>query len=623
MAWQVRPRMGSSLFLSVVVTATLATQVGAASASPVSPRDVSPQQAGDALAASVTVDQAKAALLTIFSNGGIAVSDGSGASADAADVVIPAWMVDGFANAQVAGLAITVAQNAKIFDSFSRWTGGDAVSAAQFATFLKTWYATPIDPQQGYVLAAIKELGTKTDPPVDVDKGVGPDDALPLIMLLEEQVLIAALDSGSGPPGLRAPSHAITEGMPSTPCGMLFFLKEISEKSEKAQTALKALGQVGEDQSFVSGIGKQVKAFFDKEFGLDPMSTVEKAGEAAGEEGPAAAELAGVLSEQALLAAINGIIQDALKQGHLNVTFKQDPNPVTAHEQGDAPNIVTATFTFKASSDMPKEQTDCLKVMGAKFPDVDVPDPSQPYADADVEIYPGANFAELLSLGSDYIQHRNGHYTTDQSGSIYPQFETRPQKLPKDRGSPQLEDAMVNVTAHVSDLSWKPTEMSAAIFDHIDPWDNDYAIRVQRREDRAITIKGSFDMDALILGVRGSLDIHSCDGFDGYFNGTLHVEGGYENGADTVVSGVTGLPAKGSTDLPVAVHVPTTEKSTRLSPGKPTLGVITTLAKGLGIKFVDEHTAELTSGGTPMFNIQTGQVYLFPVTEGASQCPHQ
>jgi len=566
-------------------------------------------QAGDVLAAATTVAQARAALLAILTAGGIAVDDGTGAPSATADGVIPAWMVDSLAQAQIAGTAITVAQNAKIFDSLSRWAGGPAVGPAQFATFLKYWLAHPMNTAQDYVLDAIAELGRRTTPTVDLVKGAEPDAALPLLILVEEQLSLETIlsDGGQGP-GLRAEGSALTDPVHPTLCGLLNKVKDANDTRTKAESAYDKLIQWGENH----GVSwSQVE------------DVADDLGEGASEAGEDAEEgVEGV--EGAIAGILSGIVQDALAQGHLKVTFAQEPRPVTANEKSDPPNNTTVTLTFAADADMPQQEADCLKLLGEKFPNMDLPDPNEPLKNAAVEIDPGTNFMDLLYFDADdYISHDNGHYTTDDAGRIQVKLQTRPQKLPKGKGTPRTEDAMVDVTAHVSDLGKGVSAMSAAIFDHIVPWTNSYPVTVRRRETRAITITGSFNIDALIFGVKGTLNLHSCDGFDGFLNGTLHVSGGYENGADQVVTALTGLPSTGSGDVPVAVHVPEKTKATPDDPGSPVLGTTTTLVKKLGIMFVDDHTAELTADGQPLFDIQTGQVFQFPVTEGASQCPGQ
>src|SRR5689334_2782210 len=80
-------------------------------------------EAGDALAAATSVETAKDALLTIFTNGGIAMSDGAGAPPGDALVTVPTWFLDALAAGHVAGSNLTVIDNARIYDTAFRWAG--------------------------------------------------------------------------------------------------------------------------------------------------------------------------------------------------------------------------------------------------------------------------------------------------------------------------------------------------------------------------------------------------------------------------------------------------------------------------------------------------------------------
>lgn len=564
-------------------------------------------QAGTALAAAVTQDQARAALLTILTGGSIAVDDGTGAPASTAGVTIPSWMLDELATAQVKGSAITVAQNAALFDTMVREAGGPAITTADFSRFLAYWQQHPDSDGDAYVLGAVASLAAHTDPSYDLANAPG-TAALPLILLVAEMSSLhqALAYEQTNPPALRGANATLDDEATTaeSPCENLAKAKDWAGKAKEDWEKLIEAGQnwnvnhlswetIEENLENLEGLGERGSD-------LDPD------------------DLAG---ENATTAAISGILQTALAQGNIQLTTNQDPRPVAKNEKGEPPNTTTVTLTFKANEDMPKDLADCLKVLGEEIPDIDLPEPGKPISKAHVTVTAGAHFDEHLQWDWDNVTaNANGNYYTDDNGQVRIPLQTQTQKLPKGVGKTKTREAMIEIEINLQEPGLSPSSWVAAIFDHLDPWTDEYAVSVTQREEPAISITGSFDLNALLVDVKGSLDLHSCNGFDGALNGTVKLSGAYQSIAKQV--GVAfGAPTSGSVSVPAAALVPEQTKATPDDPGAPQLNVITPIAGKIGIEFVDENTAELTIDGTPISSLQTGKVFQFPVTEGASECP--
>ncbi|MEO5723797.1 MAG: hypothetical protein ABIQ39_14870 [Ilumatobacteraceae bacterium] len=128
-------------------------------------------------------------------------------------------------------------------------------------------------------------------------------------------------------------------------------------------------------------------------------------------------------------------------------------------------------------------------------------------------------------------------------------------------------------------------------------------------------------MNAVILDVHGTLDLHSCDGFEGGWSGTLDLGGGFANGADQAATALTGLPAAGQGTFALGGLIALQPKAVPDDPAKPKLGVANTLGGKITLKFLDEDTAVLMINGTPNLNLSNGQVTQFHVTQRSDQCP--
>jgi hypothetical protein len=89
-------RGGLAVVLALVIAVASATLASPAAAR-ARPAVESGQQAERAVAAANDEASARAALLTMFTNGGIGVEDGTGAPASEALVIVPSWELDGLA----------------------------------------------------------------------------------------------------------------------------------------------------------------------------------------------------------------------------------------------------------------------------------------------------------------------------------------------------------------------------------------------------------------------------------------------------------------------------------------------------------------------------------------------
>ncbi|MCW2750298.1 MAG: hypothetical protein JWR83_1408, partial [Aeromicrobium sp.] len=367
-------------------------------------------QAGDALAAATSVETAKAALLTIFTNGGIAVADGTGAPADQAVLQVPAWFVDALAGEQIDGGNVTVTDNSRIFDTAFRWAGASAVTPATFSGFLSDWFQNPGDPQEAYVLGAVAELGKQTVPPVDYAAGATADAPLPWLLLLEEEIALAAPQSASTETDTTTPAAAagfVANGFASadgvgfgrrapapTPCELV----------SKLKTAADNAGKTGK---FIEDLVKWIDVF--REGGLpavdNALGDVGAAGEAA--SGAAAAGAA------TLVDAMKALLQTGLAHEFLMPVFSQDPNPVIKHEPGNEPNQAKLTVTVSTSDDTPKDFFDCLKAIpGLGDIGIDLNTPGKPIAKAIVNMNAGRNFDEHLTF--DYSHTPDSYATVGQ-----------------------------------------------------------------------------------------------------------------------------------------------------------------------------------------------------------------
>ncbi|MCU1390060.1 MAG: hypothetical protein JWL72_3398 [Ilumatobacteraceae bacterium] len=581
-------------------------------------------EAGDALAAATSVETAKAALLTIFANGGIAVADGTGAPADQAVLQVPTWFVDALAGEQVDGGNVTVTDNARIFDTMLRWAGASAVTPATFSGFLSDWFQNPADPQEAYVLGAIAELGKQTVPPVDYAAGAAADAPLPWLLLLEEEIELGSTPAASAATdtstpatsaGFRANGFAAADGVgftrrapAPTPCELLNMAKSAADNA-------------GKTGKFIEDLVKWIDVF--REGGLPAVDHALGDVGAAGEAGAgAAAAAAGTV-----VAAMKALLQTGLAHEFLMPVFSQDPDPVIKHEPGNEPNQAKLTVTVSMSDATPKDFFDCLKAIpGLGDIGIDLGAPGKPLAKAIVNMNAGANFDQHLTF--NYSHTPDSYATvgqpTDSQGRASWMVDTKPQKLPAGVGKDATRDVGIKVVVKTQKPGFSVSAFLAALFDGLDPWTGNFTARVTQRETEARTISGSFNLDAAFVGVQGTLHIYSCNGFDGPFTGTVSLSGGLENGFDQIATQLTGLPATASgvpainAALPARPKNPSEENAT----SKPVLNTVTSIAGKLGIKFIDDHTAELTADGTALFSIQTGKVFTFAVTEGATECPN-
>jgi hypothetical protein len=568
------------------------------------PQIVTPVQAGDALAAATTEAAARVALSDIFTGSGIAVEDGSGAPAEEALVVVPTWTLDGMAKAHIDGKNITVAQNAKIYDTLFRWAGASPITPDAFSAMLASWFQSPADEQEQFLLDAMDELGKQTVPAYDIAAGAPTDAPLPLLILLAES--IALQPPGSGTAGASTGKGIVISPRRralANPCEIIGSAKSGHDKLTGFYMGLDKAGAAYNPQTW-----EQI------EMNLD---LIESDGAAAAEAG--AEEAAAAVA--AVVALVNGVLQFALAQGYMDVKMVQDPRPVPKHERGDPPNKTTVTLTVTSKSDTPKELADCLKLSNGNV-SVDLPTAGKPIAKAQVRLSTGAHFDEHLSI--DYSDGRAGggfNKVTDKDGKLALPFETLPQRAPKDQGKQETREGTIHVEVAIQALGISPSQIIAAIFDHISPWSNDFAVTVTQREVVARTIHGSAKVDAVFLGLQVDLDLKACHGFDGFFTGTVGLAGGFQGGFAAAATALTGLPANGSALPSVSVHVPEQDRGNYIDdPGRPEHGVVSPLLGKLGILFVDDHTAEVTVDGTPLADFATGKIFTFPVTEGADGC---
>ena len=581
------------------------------SARPPAPK-VTSKAAGDALAAATTEAAAKAALLEIFTQGGIGIADGNGAPADQALVIVPTWELDALAKAHIDGANITLARNAKAFDTMFRWAGASAVTPATFSGFLSQWFSAPVDPREQFVTEAIEELGKQTDRPYDIAAGAPAEAPLPLLILLEESIALRGpndpVTAATTPSGFVSTGSAgSARALAKNPCEIISGAKGDYDKVTGAYDAFDKWGQKYNPQTW-----EQI------EQNLDNVET-EASGAEAGAEGAGAAAVA-------VVALISAILQTALAQGYLDVKITQDPRPVVKHEKGAEPNKTKVKIVVTSKSDTPKELADCVKIVSGNGPSVDLPAAGKPISKAQVTMTTGAHFEQHLSVDyadGNYANNAGGGFgnITDANGMVSMPLQTRPQQAPQGQGKDETREGTIHVEVDLQGLGPSPSQLIAAILDHIAPWTNDFSVTVKQREIKARSIIGSAKVDAIIVGLQVDLNLKACNGFDAYITGTVGLSGGYQGGFATVASALTGLPANGSALPAVAVHVPEQEKANTDDPGLPQHGVITPLDGQLGILFISDTVAEVTVGGTPLADPATGRVFTFPVTEGAEGCP--
>ena len=600
-----RRRAEIAIVFAMVTAGASVTLISPAAARPFAAVE-SGEQAGQALAAAKDVASARAALLTIFTHGGIGVADGTGAPPSEALVVVPSWELDGLARAHVAGANISLAVNARAFDTMFRWAGASAVSPSTFAGFLADWFQHPVDPRERFVLDAIEALGLRTDPAYDVAKGAPADAPLPLLLLLEEGVAITVPRAGAqgfatgyAGSGVRAPRPT-----GKSPCEIVDTAVGGYKGLTGLYTALDKWGASYNPQTWA-----------EIEANLESIET----------EASAATEAA-VTDVAVAVAAINGILQFALAQGYLDVAITQDPRPVVKHERGDPANKTTVKAVVTSKSDTPKELADCIKLAGDNAPSVSLPEAGKPVPKAEVTMTTGEHFSEHLTVDyadGNYANAANGGFgnITDATGTVRMPLQTQPQRAPKGQGKDETRQGTIHLEVAIQRLGLSPSQLIAAILDHIVPWSNDFPVTVRQRAIKARTIKGTAKVDAIILGLQVDLDLKACTGFDGYLTGTVGLSGGFQGGFGSAATALTGLPADGSTIPSVAVHVPEQNRNSIDDPGLPAHGVVTPIAGKVGIVFVDDNTAEVTIDGTPLADIATGHIFMFSVTEGADGCP--
>lgn len=580
------------------------SQAPAAAVTPGGP-GVTAQQAADALAAATTVDAAKAAILDILTGAGVAVDDGTGAPAASAVAVIPDWEVDALGVAHVAGQSVTVAENAQAFDVPLRWSGQPGVSADQWSAALAGWVSAPDDPREQYALDALEEFGKQTDPPYDLAAGAPADAPLPVWALLFEEIALAdpgaAAPSGwqAVPTAARVPADA---GI--SPCEVADQVHTWTERASKVAGFLEAFDWESADRALRSII----------DYANDQLDAAQSASQAA--EG----ELLGGAEGAATIAIVNGLLSMALSQGYLDVQLTQDPHPVTKHEQGAQPNTTKLEVVVKAKDDMPKKLADCLGLISPVK--IDLPGAGEAIDKANVTVTPGAHFDEHLTAGA--ITPQDHHAGKD--GIVTYSYDTKPQKLPPGKGTEKQRDAVVHVEVAIRDLGLGPDKILAAIFDKVAPWSDDFDLAVEQREDPSLSVKADFDAHSFIGGtVSGSVDLHSCDGWNGYFTGQFST-----HAADVTIwktfADAMGLADSQDDGGPLNLHFPVTFPTGAQGTDNqavPVPGSVVDMGSFLTLKVIDESTLELGIKGTTILDFSTFQRITFTVTHGADECTGQ